>query len=223
MSESFRTIGTAPKWRPDGKPLLVGGLPAGGAARAVQMDFASGSASPMAGSAKWDECGYPQWSTTSDTVLCQVGKEGIVWRNVDSGEEMRRLRFERASANMPLSPDGRWLAFSGKDLRTLTLVAVEGGESREVFRLDSNTDVLTPLSWTPDSRYLLYRNEQGQVWRVSVSEGEARKLSIPIQGLRELRVHPDGKQVAILVQQPGSEIWVLENFLPAAKATAARR
>ena len=136
---------------------------------------------------------------------------------------MRRLRFEHASANVPLSPDGRWLAFSGKDGRTLTLVAVEGGESRELFRLDSNTDVLTPLSWTPDSRYVLCRNEAGQLWRISVSDGEARKLAIPIKGLQQLRVHPDGKRVAILAQQPGAEIWVLENFLPTAKATAARR
>jgi len=102
--------------------------------------------------------------------------------------------------------------------RTLNLAPVAGGERRELFRLESNDGCR--LSWTPDSRYVLCRNQEGQVWRIPASGGGARKLAIPVKGVRELRVHPDGKRVAMWVEEPGVEIWVLENFLP--RMAAAR-
>src|SRR5450759_5009828 len=175
-------------------------------------DVADGSASPQPGSQNWkDGCAFPQWSTTSDAVWC-LGKDGIVRRQLGSGEEKGRVQFERTSANVPLSPDGRWLVFRDKN-RTLNLAPVAGGERRELFRLESANDSCR-LTWTPDSRYVLCLNQEGQVWRIAASGGETRKLAIPVKGLRELRVHPDGKRVAMWAQEPGSEIWVLENFLP---------
>jgi len=112
----------------------------------------------------------------------------------------------------PLSPDGRWVAFMDKN-RTLNLAPVAGGERRELFHLESTNDSCR-LTWTPDSRYVLCLNQEGQVWRIAATGGETRKLAIPVKGLRELRVHPDGKRVAMWLEEPGSEIWVLENFLP---------
>ena len=187
----------------------------GGGALTWQLDVADGSASPLPGSQDWKGgCPFPQWSTTSDAVWCHLGKDGLVLRQLGSGEEKGRVH-EPTSANLRPSPDGRWVAFRGKN-RTLNLAPVGGGELRELFRLES----CRLLCWTPDSRYVLCRNEEGQVWRISASGGEARKLAIPVKGLRELRVHPDGKRVAMWTQEPGFEIWVLENFLP--KMAAAR-
>jgi len=212
MRQGFRTLGGPPAWRPDGKTLLVYGLPAGGGDKTPQLDLADGSASPLPGSQNWkDGCAFPQWSTTSDAVWCMI-KGGIVRRQLGSGEEKERVQFGRTSANVPLSPDGRWVAFMGKD-QTLNLAPVAGGEPRGIFRLET-TDDYCRLCWTPDSRYVLCRNQEGQVWRIPASGGEARKLAIPVKGLRELRMHPDGKRVAMWVEEPGLDIWVLENFLP---------
>jgi Tol biopolymer transport system component len=219
MSQGFRTLGTPPKWRPDGKTLLVYGLPAGGEAKTLQLDVADGSASPLPGSQNWEDgCSFPQWSTTSDAVWCLLGNDGIVRRQLGSGEEKGRVQFEGTSANVPLSPDGRWVAFMDKS-RAVSLAPVAEGTRRELFRLESTNDSCR-LGWTPDSRYVLCRNQEGQVWRIPASGGEARKLAIPLKGLRELRVHPDGKRVAMWVQEPAVEIWVLENFLP--RMAAAR-
>jgi len=212
MSQGFRTLGGGPLWRPDGKTLLVYGLPTGGRDMTPQLDVADGSASPLPGSQNWkDGCMFPQWSTTSDAVWCYL-KDGIVRRQLGSGEEKGRVQFERTSPNVPLSPDGRWVAFMDKN-QTLNLAPVAGGERRGIFRLESANDSCR-LCWTPDSRYVLCRNQEGQVWRIPASGGEARKLAIPVKGLRELRVHPGGKRVAMWVEEPGSQIWVLENFLP---------
>jgi Tol biopolymer transport system component len=135
----------------------------------------------------------------------------MVRRQLGSGEEKGRVQFEGTSADVPLSPDGRWVVFRDKN-RTLNLAPVAGGERREIFRLESTNDYCR-LTWTPDSRYVLC-SKDGQVWRIPASGGEARKLAIPVKGLRELIVHPDGKRVAMWVQEPGLDIWVLENFLP---------
>ncbi len=212
MSQDFRNIGTAPKWRPDGKTLLVYGLPTGGGAKTLQLDVADGSASPLPGSQNWkEECTFPQWSTTSDAVWC-FSMDGIVRRQFGSGEETGRVQFERSNVDSPMSPDGRWVASMDKN-RALNLTPVAGGERRQVLRLES-TDDSCRLTWTRDSRYVLCRIQEGRVWRITASSGEARKLAIPVKGLREIRVNPDGKRVAMWVQESGSEIWVLENFLP---------
>ncbi len=217
MSQGFRTLDGVPRWRPDGKALLAYGLPADGGAKTLQLDVADGSASPLPGSQNWkDECAFPQWSTTSDAVWCFL-MDGIARRQLGSGEEKGRVQFERTSANAPLSPDGRWVAFADKN-RTLNLAPVAGGERRELLHLDSANEGCR-LTWTPDARYVLC-SKDGQVWRIAASGSEARKLNIPVKGLRELRVHPDGRRVAMWAQEPGSEIWVLENFLP--KMAAAR-
>jgi len=219
MSQGFHNLGGPPKWRPDGKTLLVYGLPADGPGKTFQLDVTDGSASPLPGSQNWEDgCPFPQWSTTSDAVWCLLEKGGIVRRRLDSGEETGRVLFEDAGANVPLSPDGRWVAFRARG--SVNVASVAGGERREIFRLESSITVPAPLSWTPDSRYVLCRNNEGQVWRIPASGGEARKLTIPVKGLQRLRLHPDGKRVAMWVQEPGSEIWVLENFLP--RMAAAR-
>lgn len=208
MSQGFRTLGGWPKWRPDGKTLLVYGLPADGGAKTLQLDVADGSASPLPGI---QNCPFARWSTTSAAVWCSL-EDGLVRRQLGSGEETGRVQFEIYSVDTPLSPDGRWVAFMDKN-RTLNLAPVAGGERREPFRLDSTNDGCR-LTWTPDSRYVLCLNQEGQVWRIAATGGETRKLAIPVKGLRELLVHPDGKRVAMWAQEPGSEIWVLENFLP---------
>ena len=213
MGQGFRTLGGGPKWRPDGKTLLVYGLAADGGAKTLQADLADGAVSPLPGI---QDCPFPQWSTTSDAVWCLLEKGGIVRRQLGSGEETGRVQLERISANSPLSPDGRWVAFMDRNAdknRTLNLAPVAGGERRELFHLESTNDSCR-LTWTPDSRYVLCLNPEGQVWRVPASGGAARKLAIRVKGLRELHMHPDGKRVAMWVQEPGAEIWVLENFLP---------
>ena len=217
MSQGFQTLGTAPKWRPDGKTLLVYGIPADGPVGTMQLNVADGSASRLDN--LWTGgCEYPQWSTTSDEVWCAV-EDGAVRRQINSGEEKGRVEFARTGANAPLSGDGRWLVFQDKN-RTLILVPIaapgEGGERRELFRPESGNDCRP--SWTPDSRYVLCTG--GQVWLIPASGGEARKLTLPLKGLRGFRVHPGGKRVAMLAPGSGSELWVLENFLP---TTAAAR
>jgi hypothetical protein len=61
------------------------------------------------------------------------------------------------------------------------------------------------------------------LWRVSAEGGEAQKLGLALDGLRDLSVHPGGRQLVFTGGQPYKpEIWVLENFLPKPETKAAR-
>ena len=53
---------------------------------------------------------------------------------------------------------------------------------------------------------------------VAMAAGELKDLN----GLRNLRFHPDGKQIAFTAGSYSAEVWVMENFLPKAEATTAR-
>ena len=57
------------------------------------------------------------------------------------------------------------------------------------------------------------------LWRVPRDGGVPEKLAFEISPeTRDLRVHPDGRQVAFTDRQEVDEIWVLENFLPELRA-----
>ena len=45
------------------------------------------------------------------------------------------------------------------------------------------------------------------------------ELELALEGLRDIRVHPDGQRIAFSVSRRMQEIWVMENFLPVSQAT----
>ena len=80
--------------------------------------------------------------------------------------------------------------------------------------------------WTPDGRAVLLAKfapgGQREMWLAPL-DGEPRKLDLELDVNRQigqLRVHPDGRQVAFDERGPRKrpQIWVLENFLPNLKA-----
>jgi hypothetical protein len=64
------------------------------------------------------------------------------------------------------------------------------------------------------------------VWQVSLDGSQPRKLDVRLDQLGKggFRMHPNGRQIAFVPAQEragqarSAEVWVLENFLPAAKA-----
>ena len=75
-----------------------------------------------------------------------------IWIVDRTGGDARRLTsFQGETADPKLSPDGRWVAFSGKYAGTesVYLVPVEGGEPKRLTWHPSGSSV---IGWTPDSR-----------------------------------------------------------------------
>jgi hypothetical protein len=86
------------------------------------------------------------------------------------------------------------------------------------------------ISWTPDGRGVLVRKmlieggAQSELWLVPIDGAPPRKLDFdanqgPPYAQGEITLHPDGRQLAYDSGKWTGEVWVLENFLPALKAT----
>ena len=73
-----------------------------------------------------------------------------------------------------------------------------------------------------DTRWTFHYLSKGklavnELWQVSIADGKARKLPIDLP-VRQVRLHPDGRQMTFLSGDRTQEIWVMENFLPTLSA-----
>ena len=129
---------------------------------------------------------------------------------------------------MSRSPDGKWLALNnyrglGQKKIVLRTISVAGGEPRELFSFEIETNWRFGTAWTADGRFILLpRSVPGAVelWRISAEGGKAQKTGLRMSRIWNLSAHPDGKSIALNGRQaePETELWVMENFLPESTA-----
>lgn len=124
-----------------------------------------------------------------------------LWRVDRNGGEAVRLTSHVGTEQAPhLSPDGRWVAFSGQyDGNTdVFVVPVEGGEPRRLT-WHPGPDVVT--GWTPDGSRVVFRSGRDGVptriarfWTVGLDGGMPEPLPIPQAHVGDLS--PDGRYIA---------------------------
>ena len=153
-------------------------------------------------------------------------------RSLETGEEVELYHPPVSppwiGPTFALSPDGRHVAFFFPHSSTssaLHVVPAGGGKPRQLLSVKEpeylNSHVIT---WTPDGRHILVaRGDRAEnkmaLWRVPADGGAPEKLAFEISPeTRDLRVHPDGRQVAFTDRHEVDEIWALENFLPDLRA-----
>lgn len=125
-----------------------------------------------------------------------------VWIVDRAGGQARQLTsVAGGAANPKLSPDGRWVAFTGSygGNADVYVVPVEGGEPR---RLTWHPGGDQAAGWTPDSRSVLFVSGRAtsapsgapRFWTVPVDGGVESPLAIPrgFQGA----ISPDGGRIA---------------------------
>jgi Tol biopolymer transport system component len=228
------------RWFPDGKSVLVGAWdsPKQDQVAFYRVDTETGNhrlvrSSPGPGPVR------SEVSPDGRTFFYFTGGEpklrgGLIARDIETGEEREIARvpylagygFLRAA----ISPDGRFLAFGSpvdeRQWTALRLLPTAGGEVRELFRFrQSETGRSNELAWTPDGRNVLMVRGTGEgrmpeLWRIPIAGGEPQRTGLSMKGMGLFALHPDGRRIAFdrgeYSDAPG-EVWVLENFLAAAK------
>ena len=145
--------------------------------------------------------------------------------------EVARTSFTNNTA--ALSPDGKHLAMilrQQRDLRVLTVMDFPEGGSREILKFKVDGSFYIDLAWSPDGRFIYFSqpsNEKGNwdLWRVGQEGGAGQKLGVTMRRFESISIHPDGRRITFASIAPEGEfpqIWVMENFLPAAGVAAEK-
>ncbi|MBZ5585311.1 MAG: hypothetical protein LAQ30_24530 [Acidobacteriia bacterium] len=227
-----------PSWAPDGRAFVFEGTDFQGREGIYRIDAETGEAAPIAVSPPEGRFRMPQWSPDGKKIYYTVTPyrdAALIERDLASGSE-RRLIPRANLLYLSLSPDGRFVSgasfdSSGKS-SSLLLIPIDGGEPRELLRVTAPQRFWPMVAWMPDGqgvvvRKLLFDSENAaeELLLVPVGGGQPRKLEIDTRYLNvsRINIHPDGRQVAYLGGDKKNEVWVLENFLPVAKAAPAAK
>ncbi len=231
------------RWAPDGRSFLISAQDRDRRRGLYQVDAQTGDVTPIVVSppkalSVWQENRWHAAWSHDGTAIFYVRDDGegceIRVRDLKTGQEKSLYRAASAShlANVGLSPDGRWLAFSSSGThyaalaQVLLVMPAAGGTPRELLRLP-DAQITYSLAWAQDGRHLLFSrhvqepSRPTELWRVSVETGEAQRVGLPMVGRGDVRAHPDGRRIAFTnwTRTPAGGLWVMENVLPELSST----
>ena len=131
---------------------------------------------------------------------------------------------EAEGFGIAVSPDARQLASikRAKDSSWFAVVVVPtaGGVAREVLRV-GRPEVMAVYCWMADRKSLLVTRRDipasgaaaGPHLAWPLDSGEPVALGIAEYGLHDVRVHPDGRQIAFVAGGGRNEFWTLTGLV----------
>ena len=233
-------VPSALRWAPDGRSILFFGGRTGtrppigqGSQRLSRVDVETGEVTLMAQPGGiLGRFGYglsPDGKMFFYTRRLQSTVR-IMVRNLDTAEERELHSYSAGNdfvfSSLAVSPDGGRRLFVGSFGRAaaLQVIPAEGGEPRELFRVQAPDFIEGFPAWTPDGKAVIFgigkssddpeevAEANVELWRIPAEGGQPEKLGL--EGALSVRVHPDGRQIAFVRSERRAEIWKMENFLP---------
>ena len=238
----FRPPWSTFSWTHDGRFLLAAGRDRKGRQGLYRIDAQTGDVTPIVETEPGTGVVLPVASPDGKAIFYLKGEQAskswnIVMRDLETGQEkvVYRVVAPQQLYNFALSPDGQRLAFPlfvrAEHSDTLKVLPITGGEPRDLLKIqvpkeqDHTISGRAGLAWTSDGAHLLFarwrhygQDPSVEFWRVPTAGGEPQKLGLVMDRLWGLRLHPDGRRLAFTAGETKAEVWVLENFLPEAKA-----
>ncbi len=146
-----------------------------------------------------------------------VGSPAVVARNRRTGAVTEVAKWTGAVFEIALSPDGSKLAITGAN--RLAFVDLKTGESVVRWQYSgTGNGRVREGDWTADgTRFVTHYfgpNSEREIWTVPVADREI--IRVPMDGrFMGVSVSPNGRRLATMRVANVSQLWVLENFLPA--------
>ncbi len=137
--------------------------------------------------------------------------------SIETGER-RKLTSPPAGVigdyNPAFSPDGKWLAFTRSprwSTDDLYVMPLAGGEPR---RLTSDNMTINGLTWTPDSREIIFDSRRGgssrHLWRVAIAGGSPERVETIGADVLSPALSPQGQRLAYTQTLDDINIWRIE-------------
>src|ERR1700691_1835910 len=142
------------------------------------------------------------------TLICLFSVLSLVFpawgANTFQVEDMQRL----SRVDGPrVSPDGKWVAFTvtrsdiekNQMVTNIWMIPAAGGDPQQLTFGEQGFN--GDLRWSPDGRYLYFIStrvdNKRQIFRLTVSGGEAKQVTSVPTGVEAYILSPDGKTIAI--------------------------
>ena len=220
-----------PRWTSDGRHLYL--RAAGPWGRGFHwMDVENGEVTPLLGTGEGESVGALRVSADQKWIVYAAGSKGvsrILRRDASTGEEKELDRTSFGFRSLALSRDGShlaWLLGVDKETKVLKVMPFPDGTPKEILR-STQPSAPTEIAWSRDNRFIFFsfysdRAPSGgnnwHLWRVPAEGGTAQDLGMGIPNFEHPSIHPDGSRLtfsADTIDPERSQVWVLENFLPA--------
>ncbi len=146
------------------------------------------------------------WSPDGKQIAVQRKGE-LTFISAGSGEKIRKLSLAEIgyAGRMSWSPDGRLIAFSGRDREKRSgvfLITVETGHVKLLVPVET---VAYDPTWAPDSKTIAY-GYKSDVYVVKIEDGKPRRITSPAEQDEHKRSQffmrpvfaPDGRSVAYM-------------------------
>ena len=120
---------------------------------------------------------YPCLTPDGQTVVFSF--EGDLWKaSVSNGQAVRLTAMQGYETNAKISPDGKWVAFTGRQLGNadVFVMPLAGGEIKQLTYHSANDEV---NSWSWDSKTIYFTSNRGgqqSGYTVSVNGGTPQRL-----------------------------------------------
>jgi len=235
-------INGAIRWAVDGRSILAPGRDKKGRQGLFRIDLRTGGTTTVLAGGPTHAAGpvrspmpSPDGRTIffhrvvhEPTTVTVIGAHDVV---TNSTRILHQMASDgHAIRAFAVSGDGQQIAYAvdvpHDDGGVLFTLPAGGGSPREMLRLPGPYWI-NALAWSSDGRHLIFAKAsgplsrlEGSLWRIPADGGTPESLNLEMPNITQIRMHPDGRRIALMAGESTAEVWVMD--IPDADAAPAR-